>query len=233
MLVVFAATFIGTVAGFGTAIVMTPILLLFFPLPQTLIFTGVIHLLVDIWQVVLFRDHINSRVLIFFGIPSVILSVIGARVLLVSDYEIIISLLGVFLIVYGLFEIFIRDIRIEDKLINHIAGGAVSGFVSGVSGVGGPIRSVFLQALDMPQKQFIFSVGAVALLVDLGRVIAYLSDGISITVDFWIMVLAMIPVSILSAWVGRRFINRLSSGVFKKVICFFLAIAGLVLILGV
>ena len=42
-LVVIIAGGIGTMTGFGTSTIMVPVMLLFYPVPQTLFFVGIIH----------------------------------------------------------------------------------------------------------------------------------------------------------------------------------------------
>ena len=43
VLLTFLAAFAGTVTGFGTSTILVPILSLWYPLPETLLFVGVVH----------------------------------------------------------------------------------------------------------------------------------------------------------------------------------------------
>ncbi len=53
----------GTATGFGTSTVMIPVMVLFFPLPDALLFVGTIHLAGDAWKVLLFRRGANWKLL--------------------------------------------------------------------------------------------------------------------------------------------------------------------------
>ena len=67
IILTFVASFFGTIAGFGSSVIMLPVLLFFFPLPEVLLFAGIVHILNDIWEMVLFRGSVSWRILIIFG----------------------------------------------------------------------------------------------------------------------------------------------------------------------
>jgi len=60
-LLVFVASIVGTFSGFGTSTIMVPVMLLFFPLPVTLLFVGVIHWFGDIWKMLLAHCRLSRR----------------------------------------------------------------------------------------------------------------------------------------------------------------------------
>ena len=74
----FIASMVGTMTGFGTSTIMVPVLLLFSPLSQTLLFVGIIHWFGDIWKILLFKKGLNWKLILGFGIPGIIASCIGA-----------------------------------------------------------------------------------------------------------------------------------------------------------
>lgn len=229
ILSVFVSTYLSTMAGFGSAVILIPILLLFYPLPLVLVFAGVVHLLVDVWQMLLFRNHLNKNILIYFGLPSVILGVVGARTLLVSDYQLVLKLLGLMLVSYGVFELIKPSFSIRNSKLNNILGGGLSGFVSGLTGIGGPARSIYLQALNLPKKEYVFTIGVVAFMVDITRVTTYLADGIVITDQFKLLLVAMLPVSLIASGIARLTVDRLSPLLFRKFVAIFLVVSGIVI----
>jgi uncharacterized protein len=102
-LLTLVASGVGTLSGFGTSTIMVPVLTLFFPLPITLLFVGIIHLFGDIWKVLLFRQGLDWRLLLWFGVPGVLLSYLGASLSVGVDTVLLERLLGVFLLLYVLF----------------------------------------------------------------------------------------------------------------------------------
>ena len=94
------ASMVGTLTGFGTSTIMIPILLLFSPLPQTLLFVGIIHWFGDIWKVLLFKKGINWNLILGFGIPGIIASFVGASLTFHISESILMKILGGFLLAY-------------------------------------------------------------------------------------------------------------------------------------
>ena len=70
-LLTFLVSIIGTITGFGMSTIMVPVVLLFLPLPETLLFVGVIHWFGDLWKILLFKHGIHKKLLIYFGIPGI------------------------------------------------------------------------------------------------------------------------------------------------------------------
>ncbi|MFC1649290.1 sulfite exporter TauE/SafE family protein [Patescibacteria group bacterium] len=226
---VLVASFLGTIIGFGSSIVIIPVFLLFFPLPETLLFAGIIHVFVDIWQTILFKKSINYKVLIYFGVPSVIAGFLGAQMLLGANHVLIIRSLGVLLVIYGVFELIKPNFKLANSKFHNLLGGSVSGFISGFSGIGGPVRSMFLQAFDLPEKQYLFTAGLIALLVDITRISTYVSRGVALPSELKMLIVVLMPISLLSAELAKKVVERIPHNLFKKIVALFLIISGVVL----
>ena len=146
---------IGAMTGFGIATIMTPVLLLFLPLPETLLLVGIIHVFGSLWQVLLFREGIMWRLLLAFGAPGIITSFIGASISLDVPKEILSRALGGFLIIYVLFILVNPRFRLQQRTLTASAGGASYGFLAGIFGIGGAVRGMFLSAFDLPKAVYI------------------------------------------------------------------------------
>ena len=77
-LVVLLGSSIGTLTGFGLSTVMIPVMVLFYPLAEALLFVGIIHWFGDIWKIWLFKRGIRWRLWLAFGITGVLYSYLGA-----------------------------------------------------------------------------------------------------------------------------------------------------------
>ena len=106
----FFASGLGTATGFGTSTVMVPILVLFVPLPVTLLFVGIIHLCGDIWKIILFRTGFNWRLVIVFGLAGIIGSFLGASMAMQSGELPLKRILGIFLILYVIYLFIKRQV---------------------------------------------------------------------------------------------------------------------------
>src|SRR3989338_2295472 len=94
------ASTIGTVTGFGTSMIMIPVLLFWYPFPQTLLLVGIIHWVGDIWKMILFREGATWNLLFLFGLPSVLAAYAGAHLTLTTEPTLLLRILGAALVAY-------------------------------------------------------------------------------------------------------------------------------------
>lgn len=139
---------IGTLTGFGTSTIMVPVLLLFLPLPQTLLLVGIVHWFGDVWKILLFKSGLNWKLILAFGLAGIAASYLGAQVVFAAPERLLSRILGGFLLAYVLFLLFKPAFKISGRTATAITGGALSGFLAGIFGVGGAVRSAFLTVFD-------------------------------------------------------------------------------------
>src|SRR3989338_4040633 len=87
---------VGTMTGFGTSTIMVPVLSFFLPLPQTLLFVGIIHWFGDIWKMLFFKKGFNITLILLFGIPGIIVSFLAAKLPLTLSETLLQRSLGLF-----------------------------------------------------------------------------------------------------------------------------------------
>jgi uncharacterized protein len=224
------ASTIGTITGFGTSIILIPVLVIFLP-PVEVIFLGaIIHWFGNIWKVVLFRKGFNLRLLMLFGVTGLITSYIGAFISLGSNEQILLRVLGLFLVSYALFLMFQSNFKIAAVDSMALSGGALSGFFAGMFGIGGAIRSMFLSAFNLPKAVYIATAGAIGLLVDSTRIITYFTGGATLPKELWWGLLLFIPVSFVGAQIAKHILDRIPQDKFRIVIAFFLLLIGIKLV---
>ena len=226
-ILVLIASMVGTMTGFGTSTIMVPIFLLFSPLPQTLLFVGIIHWFGDLWKILLFKKGLNWKLILGFGISGIIASCIGASLTFQISEKLLMKILGGFLLAYVIFIFLKPGYRLAKNKKNMIAGGALSGFFAGIFGVGGAIRATFLTAFDLPKAMYISTAGSIALLIDSTRLITYLKGGTRLEpLLLWSMIV-FIPVSFLGAKIAKRIVSHIPQKSFRLFITIFLALIGL------
>ena len=159
-LLTFLAGILGTITGFGISTLMVPVVLLFLPLPETLLFVGVVHWFGDLWKMYFFKRGIDWKLLIYFGVPGVILAFIGASLVLTLPERLSSQVVGAILITYVAYLIFKPDFKIKKSPLAAGLGGAGSGFLGGLTGVGGgALRAIVLTAFNVPKSTYIFTSG--------------------------------------------------------------------------
>lgn len=230
LLTLFASN-IGTFAGFGISTIMIPVLLLFFKLPETLLFVGILHLFDDIWKIVLFKKGIRWRLILSFGIPGVIASYIGASLILNISQIVLSRTLAAFFLAYVIFIMIKPNWKLTESYGIATAGGTLSGFFAGVFGVGGAIRGLFLSAFNLPKEVYLFTAGVISSVIDVTRITKYALDGTRLDNFSLIGMILFIPASFAGAYLGYKIVNRIPQKYFRLVIGVFLLIISLKLLL--
>jgi len=225
-LLVFVASIVGTTSGFGTSTIMVPILLLFFPLPQTLLFVGIIHWFGDIWKILFFKKGLNWKLILGFGIPGIAASFLGASLSLRVPEELLFHILGGFLLIYVIFLFLKPSFHLPQNKAVMITGGTLSGFFAGIFGVGGAIRATFLSVFDLPKAVYLATAGSIAFFIDLTRLITYINGGTRLeSLPLWGMII-FIPTSFLGAKIAKRIVENVPQKSFRLFVSIFLALIG-------
>ena len=219
---------VGTLTGFGTSTVMVPVLSLFYPLPETLLFVGIIHWCGDVWKMTFFRKGKKPWVVIAsFGIAGILASYIGASLSLSLSEDILLKALGVFLLVYVGYIVAKPEFKIATSTPFAITGGLLSGITAGLFGVGGAVRSAFLTMYNQPKEVYIFVSGAIAFAIDATRIGTYFFGGTVFDQFSWLTIVLSIPASFLGAYLAKRIVDKIEQKYFRVVIGIFLAAVAL------
>src|SRR5919109_1121227 len=92
------AEIIGTMAGFGSSTIFLPLALLFVDFKTAIVLVAIFHLFGNLSRIIFFRKGFDKRIILQFGVPSVLLSLIGAFLIGVLPQPILKLILGIFLI---------------------------------------------------------------------------------------------------------------------------------------
>ena len=226
-LLTFLAGILGTITGFGISTVMVPVVLLFLPLPETLLFVGVVHWFGDIWKMYFFKKGIDWNLLIFFGIPGVVMAYIGAGLVLTLPERLLSQFVGTILIAYVIYLLLRPSFRLKKSFLAAAAGGAGSGFLGGLTGVGGgALRAIILTAFNVPKSTYIFTSGLLGAVIDASRITGYFVGGTRINPTLTWGLLVFIPASLAGAWVAKRIVDKIPQGAFRSLIAVFLFVLG-------
>ncbi len=230
-LIVIIASAVGTLTGFGTSTLMIPVLLSFYPVPQTLLFVGIIHWFGNLWKLLLFRKGFQWKLILSFGIPGIAATYLGAELLSDIFTALLLRVLGSFLIIYVIYLFAKSSFKIKQSLLAGACGGALSGFCAGLFGMGGAIRGLFLTSFDLPKAVYIATAGAIALTIDTTRLATYIKNDARLpNLLFWGM-LIFIPASFIGARIAKSFVDKIPQEHFRKVVAVFLLLMGIKLLL--
>ena len=130
--------------------------------------------------------------------------------------------LGAFLLAYVGFLLVKGRFRLPETTATALLGGALYGLTAGIFGVGGAVRGAFLAAYDLPKEVYIFTAGAIGLVVDTGRLLTYWGQGALLDPRLLWGLLLFVPVSFAGARLGERMVARIPQERLRTVIAGFL-----------
>src|SRR3990172_5831608 len=227
----FLAAILGTITGFGISTVMVPVVLLFLPLPETLLLVGVIHWFGDIWKMYFFKKGIDWKLLIYFGIPGVVAAFIGASLVLTLPERLLSQFVGAILSAYVIYLLLKPSFRLKKSPLAAGLGGAGSGFLGGLTGVGGgALRAIVLTAFNVPKSTYIFTSGVLGALIDASRISIYLISGTKIPQLLFFGLFLFIPASFLGAEIAKKLVGKIPQKTFRNLIALFLFLLGVKLL---
>lgn len=220
------AEVLGTIGGFGSSMLVMPLAGLFMPFDQALGLTALFHVFSNGAKMLLFRQGVSWRLLLWLGIPAVIAVIAGARLTMFMDERIMGLVLGSLLVVMGVGLLWKSAWRLRPTNSNALAGGVISGFIAGIAGTGGAVRGITLAAFDLEKMVFVSTSAWIDMGVDVSRSVVYASQGF-INAHVLTYLPAMSVASITGSWLGKRALERISQSSFRSIVL------GLVVLMGV
>jgi uncharacterized membrane protein YfcA len=214
-------------SGFGLGTLLLPTFALFFPLPSAVAMTAVVHLLNNLFKLVLIGRHADRDVVVRFGVPAIAASFAGAYTLVrlaylepLLVYEIfgrscevtpIRLVIAVLMAVFAVVEVRSDSGRMGFDRRYLPLGGTLSGFFGGLSGHQGALRSAFLIKCGLTKEAFIGSGVVIACVVDVVRIGVYGSRYDFPTFgDRLGLVAVAVAAAFVGAFAGRRLLHQVS-----------------------
>lgn len=223
----FFAEVVGTLAGFGAATILTPIAALFMDIKTAIATVTCFHLFGNVFRLRFFGRQIDWRIVRLFGISGILCSLLGATVTAALPSAMIKLAFGVFLLAYVAFSIWAGDrVRLPARAGTLIGGGIASGFIAGLLGTGGAVRSACLMAFQLPKEAYLGTSAILALFVDGTRLPIYIVERF-IASSMTPVVASLVVVAFAGAWVGQRIVKRVSARAFHRFVMVMLALMGL------
>jgi len=214
-------------SGFGLGTVLMPVMAVFFPVETAIALTAVVHFLNNIFKLLLVGKKANAEIVIRFGIPAALCAFIGAWTLThlaqssfsvsydwlafharFTPEKFIISLIMIIFAVWD-FHPRLSQISFDRKYLSF--GGVLSGFLGGLSGHQGALRSAFLIRCELAKEAFIASGVVIACMVDVMRLGVYLNhfskDELN---DRLTLIITATVCAFIGAFLGNRWLSKMT-----------------------
>ena len=237
-------------SGFGLGTILAPVFAIFFPIDIAIALTGVVHFSNNLFKIALVGKNTNKAVLLRFGIPAISASFIGAWLLLkitvlpsIFQYQIwgkefeitpVKLIIAILLIIFSIIEIAPAVQKIQFDKNKLVAGGILSGFFGGLTGIQGAIRSAFLIKSGLSKEAYIATGVVIACLVDFTRLSVYASrfTASNLHENLTLLISATLA-AITGAFIGSRLLKKITLRFIQAVVAIMLMLISFALGLGI
>lgn len=216
----------GTIAGFGSSTIFLPLALLFVDFKTALILVALFHIFGNLGRVSFFQHGLEKSILLRFGLPSVVFTLVGALLVSFVPQSLLKGVLGIFLTFYSLITLWKDNLQVKSTLLNSVIGGGLSGFLAGLIGTGGVLRGAFLTGFGLPKEKYIATAAAIALAVDITRIPIYLAQGFLESRFYWYIPVLLI-LAFAGSFTGKQIVDKIPQKQFRKIILIAILIIGL------
>jgi uncharacterized membrane protein YfcA len=220
------ASTIGGVAGFGTGVIMIPLIAWTLGIKATVPVLTVAMLMGNGARVWFSRREVEGRVVVAFLIGAIPTGILGAMLYSSIEGQWISRILGVFLLSAVPLRRWLSARNVRVRLTHFPFIGGAFGFLSSLVGATGPLMSPFFLGYGLRRGAYIATdaLCTVGTYVTRGWVFHRydLMTGPVVWVGLFIGV-----VMIGGAWIGRRLLDRMSERVFLKIVEALIVLFGL------
>lgn len=229
VLAAFAASLVSAVFGFGSAMLVLAIGPHLIPVEEAIALAAVLFAASTITKTILFREHMDWKVVGVMALASVPFAYAGGLLLSQMDPALTRRLLGLMILSYLALSYF-KPPTIRLGMPGIAIGSAAYGFVSGLLGSGSVIKVVMLRELNITREAFVGAMAATSVLASGAKIIAYSQTGL-LKPDLWLAMLGLTIAAISAALIGRRTLSKISVTGFDVGVRVLLGIAAIALVI--
>ncbi|MCG1043360.1 sulfite exporter TauE/SafE family protein [Mycetohabitans sp. B8] len=216
--------------GFGTALVASPLLAQFIPVPHIVPLLALLDFCAATTNVV--RDGRQAELgelkrLVPWMVAG---SGIGAVILLATKPDLLLLLLGIFVIGYAAYSLSGYRPMTQLSSWSSVPFGLVGGIFSALFGSGGFMYAIYLQGrLDNNEHIRITQTTLIGLST-LTRLVMFLAAGVYANRSLLLLAVLLAPGMLAGVWMGRRITLKLSREQFVKLVNSVILVSGVFLL---
>jgi uncharacterized membrane protein YfcA len=230
-IVAFVAAAVASVAGFGSATMTIPFLSWIIGFKQAIILIAFFHGFSNLFKLIQLRQAVNIRLMLWYGIPTVITAIVGAYLLEVIAPKAIGLGIGIFLVIFAIYTLVNPSRTLPEREYVLVTGGLISGFTAGLIGLGGAIRSAFLISTKIKKETYVATSASIALFTDVARCTTYVIRG-SLEPEYYWFIPALFITGLVGTRIGVRLLRRLPELTVRRAVLAMLVLASISFILN-
>ncbi|MBU0728648.1 MAG: sulfite exporter TauE/SafE family protein [Proteobacteria bacterium] len=223
------AAFTQGISGFGSSLVAMPLLLLFLDVKTAVPLCVLCSLIITGHLTLRLKNHMEiSKILpLFIGcVPGVFL---GTIFLKNADQNIIKLLLGIMLVCYAGYGLFIK---LPDLVLHRFWSypvGFATGVISSAFSAGGPPTIIYTTLSGWAKDTIKATLSGFFLLTSLAIITVQVSTGLT-TITVLKLFLSAAPAVVIGTWAGHFFYDKISPKTYIRTILILLALMGIMMI---
>jgi uncharacterized membrane protein YfcA len=216
-----------TLAGFGSSTLLIPVALIFMDFRAAILVVAFFHLFNNVFKIKFFWRKIDFKIFLLFGLPSIIFAFAGANLISFLPIGTIKWILGFFLILFAFYTFAQPKNTLKKTRSTAFFGGSLSGFLAGLIGMGGAIRSAFLMAYNLPKEVYVASAAAIAVVIDATRIPTYIVTGTVLERTTLFFLGFLLISAYLGVRTGKALLNKIDQITFRRIVSIALLFAGI------
>ncbi|WP_277962872.1 sulfite exporter TauE/SafE family protein [Pseudomonas sp. RIT-To-2] len=219
------------IAGFGTALIASPVLVLYIPIAKIVPLLALMDLCAALVNVSRDGRKADWRELRRLVPLMVVGSLIGAAILLKARPDILLLALGIFVVGYSLYSLSGLKPDRTFSPASAIPFGSVGGVFSALFGSGGFIYAIYLSGRIKDKNAMRITQTTLIGLSTLTRVVLFALAGVYLDSSLLWLALFLAPGMLLGTAIGRRLTLKMSREQFLKLINVVVLASGVALII--
>ncbi|CAH2773861.1 MAG: putative membrane protein [uncultured Caballeronia sp.] len=219
------------IAGFGTALIASPVLAQFMPVSHIVPLLALLDFFAAITN--LMRDGSKAEISELKRLVPLMLlgSGAGALILLYTKPDILLLLLGVFVIGYSMYALSGYKPATRFPASLSVPFGLVGGVFSALFGSGGFIYAIYLQSRLESKERIRVTQTTLIGLSTLTRLLIFLVAGVYADIGMLTLAALLAPGMFAGVWLGRHIALKLSREQFLRLVNMVIFVSGIFLLI--
>jgi len=225
-LIVLVAGMVQGLFGFGSGLLMVPLLVFFLP-PEVVVPVSLLHgLVLNLCLTLITRRHVQiGRVTVLF-LAAIVGLPLGALLLLWLPSAVLKVLIGTVIIAFAIALLLGLRIKVKRERAVMVPVGAVSGILNGSLSLSGPPVILFFAGEGLDRSRFKANLVSYFLLINIVTIVIFIILGL-IDQEVIVWTLATLPPLLAGMAGGLMLWGRFDERAFRKIVLVLVAAAGL------
>lgn len=220
---------VGGVVGFGSSVMLMPVLVLTFGPKEAVPLMALAALMANVSRAAVWWREIDWKVNAVYCLPAVPAAALGARTLVTLDARLVEAALGAFFILMIPVRRWLTARGLSIGLPGMALVGAAIGFLTGMVATTGPINTPFFLAYGLTKGAYLSTEALGSAAISLTKAGVFHAFG-ALPVETLLRGLVIGSSLMLGSWLAKRLVLAMDAAQFRALLEALMLVAGVVLI---